>query len=144
MNPISISVIDPRTIQAYLETDYRVYGDAPMTLNVGVASPALADLHKACRVTTSAFVTACNPFSQAFDEAANIQRQAALERELKSRGLTFIDGIGLHPSNDWPEEASFLVLDLSLEAAKVLGVRHEQNAIIWCGADAVPKLILLR
>ncbi len=140
-----ISVIDPRTIQAYLETDYRVYGDAPMTLNVGVASPALADLHKACRVTTSAFVTACNPFSQAFDVPANIQRQAALARELKSRGLTFIEGIGQHPTNKkWPREASFLVLNLSLEAAKALGVRHEQNAIIWCGADAVPQLILLR
>ena len=79
----SSSVIDPNTIQAYLETEYHVQGDVSMTLKVGVASPALADLHKASRVTTSAFVTACNPFSQAFDEVANIQRQAALARELK-------------------------------------------------------------
>ncbi len=141
---LSSSVIDPNTIQAYLETDYCVHGDAPMTLKVSVASPALADLHKASRVTTSAFITACNPLSQALAEATNIQRQAALARELKSRGLTFIDGIGLHPSNKWRGEASFLVLNLSLEAAKKLGVRHEQNAIIWCGADAVPQLILLR
>ncbi len=141
----STSVIDPKTIQAYLETDYHVHGDAPMTLNVGVASPALADLHKASGVTTSAFITACNPFSQAFDDATNTQRQAALARELKSRGLTFIEGIGQHTTNkEWPGEPSFLVLNLSLEAAKALGVRHEQNAIIWCGADAVPQLILLR
>ena len=141
----SSSVIDPSTIQAFLGTDYRVHGDTPMTLNVGVASPTLADLHKASRVTTSAFITACNPFSQALDEAANIQRQVALASELKSRGLTFIEGIGQHPTNkEWRGEPSFLVLNLSLEAAKALGARHEQNAIIWCGADAVPQLILLR
>jgi hypothetical protein len=142
---LSSSVIDRSTIQAYRETDYHVHGDTPMTLKVGKASPALASLHKASRVTTSAFITAFNPFSQAFDQAANVQRQAALAHLLKSRGLTFIDGIGQHPTNkEWPGEASFLVLYLSLEAAKVLGVQHEQNAIIWNGPDAVPQLILLK
>jgi hypothetical protein len=140
----STSVIDPETIQAYLETGYHVHGDAPTTLKVGIASPALANLYTASRVSTSAFITACNPFSQSFDEAANIQRQALLAQQLKSRGLTFIEGIGQHPSNKWPGEASFLVLDLSLEAAKVLGAQHEQNAIIWCDPDALPQLILLR
>jgi len=144
MSSISISVIDPCTIQAYLETDYCVHGDAPMTLKVSIASPALADLHKTSRATASTFITAANPFSQAFDPATNIQRQSALARELKSRGLTCIEGIGQHPSNEWPREPSFLVLNLSLEAAKVLGVQHEQNAIIWCDPDAVPQLILLR
>lgn len=138
------SVIDPSTIQAYLETDYHVHGDAPMALKVGIANPALADLYKASSASTGAFITACNPFSQASDEATNLQRQAALANELNSRALTFIDGIGQHPSNTWPGEASFLVLDVPLDAAKALGMLHEQNAIIWCGPDAVPQLILLR
>lgn len=142
---LSSSVIEPSTIQAYRETDYHVHCVTPMTLNVGIASSALAGLHKAFRVTMSAFITACNPRSQSFALAINIERQAALAQELKSRGLTFIDGIGQHPTNkEWPGEASFLVLDLSLEAAKVLGVQHEQNAIIWNGPDAVPQLILLK
>jgi len=95
-----------------------------MALNVGIASPALAALHKASRVTTSAYITACNPRSQPLALAINIERQAALAQELKSRGLTFIDGVGQHPTaKEWPGEASFLVLDLSLEAAKVLGAQ---------------------
>lgn len=36
------------------------------------------------------------------------------------------------------------MLRISLEAAKELGARYEQNAIVWAGADAMPQLILLR
>ena len=138
------SVIDQRSIQAYLETNYHVHSDAPLTLNIGVANPTLAELHKAHRIESSAFVTACNPFSQAFDESANAERQAALARELQQRSLTYIEGIGQHPKNEWPGELSFLVLGLSREAARALGNRHEQNAIVWCGLDVVPELVLLR
>jgi hypothetical protein len=140
----SASVIDPVMLQAYLETEYRVHGDLPLTLEIGVASKALSALYKTSRVTSCAFITACNPFSQAFDDDANRAREAALERELQTRSLGFIDGIGQHPSNQWPGESSFLVLGLSLEAAKALGAKYEQNGIVWCGPDAVPQLILLR
>jgi len=121
-----------------------VQGDPSVTLRVGVACPELMALHRAHRADCSAFVTACNPFSQAFDEAANAERQATLARELKQRSLTFIDGVGQHPSHQWPGEASFLVFGLTLEATKTLGARLEQNAVIWSGSDAIPQLILLR
>ena len=140
----SDSAIDRSTIQAYLETDYRILGNAPSTLRIGVVSPELAALHKAHQADCSAFISACNPSSQTFDEAANAERQAALARELTQRSLRYIDGIGQHPSNQWPGEASFLVFGLTLEAARTLGTRFEQNAIIWSGPDAVPQLILLR
>ena len=140
----SDSTIDPSTIQAFLDTDYRVHSDAPVTLNTGVANPMLAALHKAYGVESSAYVTACNPFSQAFDESVNADRQSALACELQQLNLTYIQGIGQHPTNNWPGERSFLVLNLSREAAMALGIRHEQNAIVWCGLDAVPELILLR
>ena len=141
---ISGSNIDFATIQAYLETEYCVQGGASATLRVGVPSPQLAALHKAHGVDCSAFVTACNPFSQMCDDAANTQRQSNLARELKQRNLTFIHSIGMHPTNQWPGEASFLALGVTLEAAKSLGVRFEQNAIIWSDSDAIPRLILLR
>lgn len=140
----SDSDIPGDTIQAYLETHYHVDGNAPLTLKVGESHPSLAALHQTAGVESSAFITACNPFSQSCDGASNASRQETLARELKQRSLSFIDGVGLHPSNQWPGEASFLVLGLSLEAAKALGAQHGQNAIIWCGADAVPQLILLR
>ena len=140
----SASTIDPATVQAYRETEYRVFAEPGFTLRVGQASSELLAAHKRHKAQCSAFLTACNPYSQAFDAASNAQRQVGLAKELKQRSLALEPGIGQHPGNGWPGEDSFLVYGLTLEAAKALGTRIEQNAFIWSGADAVPQLILLR
>jgi len=136
--------ISHETITAYLETHFHVAASQPFTLKIGVPSEALAAMHKAQHSDSSAFITACNPFGQAIDDSANAARQATLEQELKQRGLSYVEGLGQHPSNQWPGEASFLVFGLSREAAKVLGVHHGQNAVVWCGPYATPELVLLR
>ena len=141
---MSESSIDPGTVQAYRETEYRVLGDAPFSLRVGQVSPALAAAHQRHRVDCSAYITACNPFSQVLDDSANAERHAALGRELGQRSLASIEGVGQHLSNPWPGESSYLVFGLTLEAAKTLGARLDQNAIVWTSADGVPQLILLR
>ncbi|RFO94733.1 DUF3293 domain-containing protein [Rhodoferax lacus] len=138
------STLSPETIAAYRETHFHVLSEQPFVLQIGIASDALTALQKARHVECSAFITACNPFSQALDESTNAARQAALAQELKQRGLFYLVGLGQHPSNQWPGEASFLVLGLSREAAKVLGARFEQNAVVWCGVDGVPELVMLR
>lgn len=138
------TLIDAETLQAYRETEYRVDGADPFILRVGELSAALAAAHKRHRVDCSAYITACNPFSQRLDEAENVERHAALGRELSKRSLASSEGVGQHPSNQWPSEPSHLIFGLTLEAAKALGTRMEQNAILWAGADAVPELILLR
>lgn len=138
------SAIDPRTVQAYLETEYRVHGQPGFALRVGEASAALHAAHRFHHTDCSAFLTACNPFSAALDAASNAARQAALAAELTRRGLVFLHGIGQHPTNGWPGEDSFLVFGLALEAAKLLGRRFEQNGFIFSGAYAVPRLVLLR
>ncbi len=131
-------------MQAFRETEYRASADEPFTLKVGEACPALAAAHKRHRVDCSAYITACNPLSQILDDEANAERHATLGRELARRSLATIEGIGQHPSNQWRGEPSYLIFGLTLEAAKTLGTRLEQNAIVWTGADAVPQLILLR
>lgn len=141
---LSAPKIEASAERAYRETEYRVHGDEPFTLHVGQHCPALAAAHQHYRVDCSACITACNPFSQAVDDDANEARHASLGRELGLRILASIEGIGQHPLNQWPGEASHLVFGLTLEAAKTLGTRPEQNAIVWAGADAVPQLILLR
>ena len=138
------SAIFKRSIQAYLETSYHVSGATPLTLNIGVANACLAALHTSHSVESSAYVTACNPFSQAMDDSINEELQAVFARELQQQGLTYIKGIGQHPTNGWPGEQSFLVLGLSREDAKMLGARDEQNAIVWCDHDAKPELVVLR
>jgi len=140
----SESVIHPDLIQAYIETEFHVLAASPFVLGIGKVSSELLLTHQMYRVECSAFLTACNPFSQALTDEANQQRQKALETELATRSLEFVGGIGLHPSNQWPGEPSFLIFGLTLEAAKKLGHRFEQNAFVWSGSDGKPQLILLR
>ncbi|WP_432259056.1 DUF3293 domain-containing protein [Cupriavidus sp. TMH.W2] len=138
------SAIDAATLQAYRETRYRVLGEVPMTLRIDAPSTRLAALHSALGVACSAFITAANPFSQRCDDSANATRQQALAQDLARLGLGTIGGAGEHPSNGWPAEPSYLVPGLSLEDARALGEKYGQNAVVWCGADAVPRLVLLR
>ncbi len=138
------TAIDDATLRAYRETEYRVQGDTPFILKIDRHSAALAALHARLHVASSAFITAANPFSQPCDASRNDARQRALAAELAQVGLAAIAGIGRHPDNGWPGEPSFLVPGLSLDAASALGAKYGQNAIVWSGADAVPRLILLR
>lgn len=140
----STSVIHPELIQAYTETEFRVLEGQPLSIWVGKLNSDLLAVHKQYRVECSAFLTACNPFSQELSDEANSERQIALAKELTSRSLEFLPGIGQHPSSQWPGEPSYLVLGLTLEAAKALGARLEQNAIVWTGVNGVAQLILLR
>ncbi len=138
------SQIEPDTIQAYRETAYGIAGDQPFDLHIDVFSAELTALHAARRVTCSAFITACNPLSRALDEHSNQRRHDRLRRELERCSLAFVEGTGVHPSNHWPGESSYLVLGIPLEHARELGTQFEQNAIVWSDADARPLLILLR
>jgi hypothetical protein len=139
-----MSEISPLTIKAYLETDYCISGEYPFVLRVGVANEPLAKLFKQLKKNCGVYVTAFNPFSIDSGESANAARQIELEQELIRRNLTFLYGIGKHPSGEWPAETSYFVLGLSLDAAKALGKKYDQNAVVWCGSDAIPKLVLLR
>ena len=130
-------------LRAYRETDYVVFTDPPLTLHVDEASPALLDLHQACGVCASAYLTACNPGSRLLPDPENADRQARLRSALAARGHTFFNGIGRHPEGGWPGEASFLILGLELAEAVALGREWDQRAILWAGADAIPRLVFL-
>ena len=137
-------MIDPATVLAYRQTEYRVFGSVPAVLRVGVQCPALAILQQMHQADCSAFITACNPLGELVDAAVNARRQQALAVEITRQGYTAIDASGQHPTGAWPAEPSYLVLGISREAAQRLGQAFQQNAILWADRDAVPELILLR
>lgn len=142
--PPLYSAISPGLLQAYRETHFVVSGPAPFTLQIGKLCSDLAQLHRTAGVECSAFITACNPFSQELSPTENEARHAELGAILQQRGLPFHEGRGQHPSGGWPAEPSYLVIGLCLSAARELGTAWGQNAIVWAGADAVPALVLLR
>jgi hypothetical protein len=139
-----MSSLPAELIRAYAETEYRVSGDPGFVLRIDVPSPELLALHARLGVTSSAFVTACNPRSRPLPATENAARQAGLLEAIGKLGLVALPGIGQHPRGDWPGEESWLVPGLSLASAQALGTRFGQNAIVWAGADAIPRLVLLR
>ena len=140
----SESLIDHNTIQAFLETEYKVFGDSPFTLRIDEPNSALAAACKKNCAESSAYITACNPNSKPLDDSTNAERHTSLRGELIERNLAFIEGVGKHPSSGWPGEASFLIFGIDLETARDLSRRMQQDAFVWAGADWVPHLILLK
>ena len=140
----SKSLISLATTQAYSETEFRVFAEDTFVLQISQECEKLLGLYKAHQSNTCAFVTACNPLGEMVADDVNAESQSQLENELKFRGLHYIPGEGKHPVGDWPGEPSFLVFGLSQEAAKTLGKKYSQNAIVWCDWDAIPQLLLLR
>jgi hypothetical protein len=130
-------------LTAFLETRYLVHGPPELRLVVGELCAGLAQLHLRHGASSSVFVTAWNPGGEAASPEANARRQAELEAELDERGLTWLPGAGAHPTNDWPPEASALVLDLDLSEAIALGRRFGQAAVVWSGEDARARLVVL-
>ena len=52
-------------------------------------------------------------------------------------------GVGADQKAVWPQGKGYFVLDADLDAACTIGRRYRQDAVVWVGCDAVPKVILL-
>ena len=133
--------LPPELLQAFAETHYIVHHESPFTMQIGQSCLQLKALMEKHNALSATFITAWNPFSQNLPAKANQARQDELKANIKRRGLICIDGIGKHPSKNWPGEASVLVLGLDLEAAKSLARHYEQHAFVWAAADGVSELI---
>ena len=139
-----MSQLDTDLIQAYRDTHFVVLEEPRFTLLVGRRSEALAALHDTHGVSASAYVTACNPFSQALTDAQNAERMGELRAVVEDAGHPWVAGVGQDPLGQWPGEPSLLVLGVTRAESEALGRRFEQNAIVFAGADATPELLLLR
>lgn len=95
-------------------------------MNIGKPCPDLKKLMADRNALGAAYITAWNPFNQKLSGKENEVRQQELKVTLKKRGLTFIDGIGKHPSNNLLGEESVFILDMDREEAKELAGHDEQ------------------
>ncbi len=140
------SEISADLIAAYRATHYRVgQGADAFTLRIDTYAGALSRLYASSGCTCGVFITAYNPFGK--DQKSPESNESAhtrLREELKVLPPgRVIEGAGADPSGTRSEE-SFFALGLDLDAARDLGTRYKQDAIVWVGEDAVPRLILLR
>lgn len=131
-------------VSAYCETDYVARADPDVVLGIGEHSPALSALMQQLGGATAAFLTAWNPLSQPTESAENETAAMSLEAALTRRSAPFVRGVGKARNGEWPAEPSILAVGVSKEDAILLGRQFRQNAIVFVGNDAVPRLVLLR
>ncbi len=136
-----MNTLPSELLRAFSETHYIVHHEAPFVMQIGQPCPELKVLMAEHNALSAGFITAWNPFSRQLTDPENKVRQEELKATLKKRGLICIDGIGQHPSNNWPGEVSVLVLGLDLKAAKSLARHYEQHAFVWAAGDGVPVLV---
>ena len=139
------SDIPAEKIAAFMDTNYIVLTDQEdFTLRIGDYSSALRALYEKTNTGWSAFITAYNPLSSLQNRDTN---EAANKRLFDHISLLYrlvFRGSGADPKGIWPPEPSFFVVGIDLEAAKLLGKRFRQDAVVWIDSDAVPQLILFR
>ncbi len=149
LSALDRSVISSKTIEAYLATEYRIGGHAGFILRIGqrhtgLRSLLLGRLLLDRKVTSSAVLTAWNPWSKRHSKAENNRAQQDLLTELDRRELDHIPGYGVDPTGEWPAEESRLVLGIDLATAAEIGKHFRQNGLVWAAEDALPLLVLLR
>lgn len=143
-------------IAAYRSTEYRIEAGAEsgcgaITLRIDQHSEPLSRLFAASGHRCGAFITACNPFSVSQSHEENLAACACLRDKLERRlhscpgkAGQIIEGTGRDSTGAWSAEKSFFALGLDLETSQALGKEFGQNAIVWAGSDAIPRLVLLR
>jgi hypothetical protein len=140
-----VSEVPAELVEAYNRTQYLMQTEnGEIVLRIGQPSKALAELIEAAAAEGGAFITAENPFSQPLTVDENKNRQDRLREDLAVLGALIIDGAGQGEDPSWPAEASYSAIGITRDQACALGIKYEQNAIVWIDASGTGELILLR
>lgn len=122
---------------------YEIISEKNFTFKINQYSNDLKDLLNLKKTKTAAFITAYNPYGLALDDAANKDLQSALIKALRFRNLRFLEGKGYAHDESWEPEMSALILGINFEAAKSLGAKFNQLAIVWIDESFIPTLVML-
>ena len=138
------SALAPGLIRAYRETEYHVYANPTFVLRVDQPCAALEAYYAQQNFAAGCFLTAWNPQSEQLGLAKNLARQQILETQLQQAGWNWLRALAAHPNNGWPAEPGCFIQSMEAATACEWGRQFAQNAIICCGLDTIPRLVLLR
>lgn len=139
---------DPRhpLAAAYLATDYRVCESplGPFVIRCGEPSPPATALLADEPIGQWAFITAENPGSVLLARETNAERMRRLRATVEAAGHRHYPGLARGSVDDWPPEASLLVLGIDEAEAAALGRRFGQLAIVAGRRDEPARLVWLQ
>lgn len=127
-------------IEAYKNTKYKIFEPA-LTIEIGKLNQEIDELLNEHKSHEWAFITAFNPFSKVVSEEENIMRHNEL-KELTRNYMTF-EGHGVGDDPSWEPELSLFVIGISEDDASKVGIKFEQNAIVYGQINNAPRLLIL-
>jgi len=134
--------MNPELFEAYKNTTYRVYLPlGEIDIRIGVMHLLLHELLLNNNSESWAFISACNPYSVVQNADVNTFLNTQLKSYLSEKKYLFFKGIGVGEDDSWEPEASFMVLNIGIEAAVKLGRQFKQNAIVVGVIGNSPELI---
>ena len=130
-------------LAAYQATTYTArLGESDVRLRVGARCPQLDRELAARKLSSWAYLTACNPGSQPLPTTENRERQQELRRAVEDGGWACFPGAGVPDTSTWTPEESLLILGIQRRSALELARRFGQLAIVWGTRDAAAELLL--
>jgi uncharacterized protein DUF3293 len=132
--------IDQHVLEAYLNTVYTT--EKPkLSIKIGEINHPLNVFLFDNNSFYWAFVSASNPCSAVLSDAENDVRHKNMIEKVKTMNLRFCEGLGIPSENNWKDEKSLLILDISKKEAMKLGKAYNQNAIVYGKANKAPELL---
>jgi hypothetical protein len=132
----------PLLVESYRHAIYEVaLPGGPLRLEVDRPSAQLLEWLHAAGCDCATWLTAYNPQGLQQAESANLAAQEQLGQLLASSGREFVRGTAMDPRGSWPPEPSLLVPGMSLVEALEVAREFRQLAFLWCGEDAIPRLV---
>jgi hypothetical protein len=139
------SEIPINVITAYRLAYYTFQTDAEsIDFAIDRFCPGIAELFKKLRQQTAVCITAYNLLGQELSEPENEAASEELRNALMEQGWSVFSAVGRGPEGNWGPEPGYMFFGVTCKQAKQLGGRFHQNAVVWIGPNAVPKLVLLR
>ena len=131
-------------IASYLHTDYQIsIHNEPICLRINHYLEPLAHLLRTTQQACGAIISAYNPQSTLQSDEDNARAHQLLQDYLRNQGYAITESLHKDPAEQWPNEKGFFVIGVNLDDARSIGQQFNQNAIVWIGSDAIPRLILL-
>ena len=131
MGPGKNKAISDELMAAYGATSFEATTPVGLIkIRIDTKHPRLDSLLTKLPNKAWAFITAHNPHSEELTTPENAQRHLMLMRDVADAGFTAFEGAGIPDSSDWNPETSALILGISIDDAKKLGMKYQQNAIV--------------
>ena len=126
---------------AFRATSYRVETVAGVfELRIGVPSAAFDEFLRQQKVSSWSVVTACNPGGVRAD-GNNALRQQLLLKRLQTLGYACWPARNIADDGQWPEEAGFLLLQVSEKEVCSLASEFFQLACVCGDVGSAPRLV---